>query len=239
MFSISLLFLISCATSAVAGVLGLGGGMLLIALLPFLLPAAAIIPLHATAQIASNGSRAIFAIRSVQWQLFPWFLFGSIVGVIAFAWLIRQLNIDNIPIFIALYILLSQWSLLFNRLIKQWETFFLAGFFQTGLGLLVGATGPLTMTLLKKCCADKEQIVATSALMMLVSHLCKVIVFASIGLHLIALWPEATALVLGAITGSWLGTQYRQTISTHKFQLILKWLLTFLACLMLFRAFIT
>jgi uncharacterized membrane protein YfcA len=41
-----LLTLFATVTSAIAGILGFGGGMLLIAILPSFLPAAVIIPLH-------------------------------------------------------------------------------------------------------------------------------------------------------------------------------------------------
>ena len=66
-------------TSTVAGVVGLGGGMLLIAVLPTFLPLNAIIPVHGVTQMSSNISRAIFGIKDVQFEVLPKFIFGSIV----------------------------------------------------------------------------------------------------------------------------------------------------------------
>ena len=52
-------------TSCLAGVMGMGGGILLITLMAGLVPASAIIPLHAATQLASNVSRAAFGARQL------------------------------------------------------------------------------------------------------------------------------------------------------------------------------
>ncbi|NRA83860.1 MAG: hypothetical protein HRU22_08870 [Gammaproteobacteria bacterium] len=44
---------------------------------------------------------------------------------------------------------------------RKIENFYIAGMLQTGLGLLVGAPGPVTITLLMKKLDDKEKIIAT------------------------------------------------------------------------------
>ena len=55
------LILAAFFTSCLAGAMGMGGGVLLIALMPGLVPVAAIIPLHAATQLASNASLAYVA----------------------------------------------------------------------------------------------------------------------------------------------------------------------------------
>ena len=47
-------------TSTIAATLGMGGGVILIAVMPGFVPPAAIIPIHAVTQLASNLSRAAF-----------------------------------------------------------------------------------------------------------------------------------------------------------------------------------
>ncbi len=61
--------LISLITSLVAGVIGFGGGMLLIAILPMFLAPSLIIPVHGVTQLASNSSRMLFSFKDVQWAL--------------------------------------------------------------------------------------------------------------------------------------------------------------------------
>ena len=58
-------------TSTVAGIFGLGGGVLLIVLMPGFVPAGAIIPLHAVVQLASNASRAGFGIGHIDTGIIP------------------------------------------------------------------------------------------------------------------------------------------------------------------------
>ena len=225
--------LVSLLTSVVAGVLGMGGGLLLIAILPaFLLPSQ-IIPIHAVTQLASNASRTVFALKHVSWHLVPGFLLGSVVGCMVFALLINVIRVEYIPICIGTYILLSLWSKTFDRLIKRFETFFTAGFFQTGLGVIVGATGPLTNTLLLKSSDNKETIIATGALFMSASHTFKILLFGFIGFNYLAHIGLLIATCVGAIVGSWLGTRLRRKVPDERFMVVLKVVLTVLSLRMI------
>ena len=228
-----LLGLVSVLTSTIAAVLGLGGGMLLIAIMPSLLPTTWIIPIHGITQLASNGSRALFAWRDVAWQFIPRFILGSVSGVAIFGLLAVSLPPEVALLTIGGYILLTLWSQAFSRFVKRYETFFSAGFFQTGLAVIVGATGPLTNTLLAKQLDSREQIVATSALMMLLSHGFKVLLFGFLGFaYLEHIWL-ISAMVIGAVFGSWLGTKLRRTIKDKNYVLILRIALTLLAIKMI------
>ena len=223
----------SLVTSTIAGVLGLGGGMLLIAVMPSFLPAAWIIPVHGVTQLASNGSRALFAFKHVDWRLMWPFVVGSVCGVAGFGVIAATLPAEFVLLTIGTYILLTLWSQWFSRLIKRYETFYSAGFFQTGLGIVVGATGPLTNTLLAKQSNGKEGIIATSAVMMLLSHAFKVALFAMLGFVYSQHLGLIFAMVVGAITGSWIGTKLRKQITDERFILLFKIVLTMLAIKML------
>ena len=67
-------------TSCLAAVLGMGGGMLLIACMPGLVPPAAIIPIHAVTQLASNLSRAVFGWRDIDRGIVAPFVLGAAGG---------------------------------------------------------------------------------------------------------------------------------------------------------------
>ena len=130
---------------------------------------------------------------------------------------------------IAVYILASQWSTKFNAVMRQYESFWVAGIIQSGLGLFVGATGPLTTTLLFKRSQNKDQIVATNAMMMLISHVLKCVVFGLVGFAFLDFLNEILVLAFGAVLGSWLGTLLRKRVPNRLFSNGLKWLLTLLA----------
>ncbi|RDX33473.1 sulfite exporter TauE/SafE family protein [Arcobacter sp. HD9-500m-PIT-SAG02] len=221
--------LLTFLTSTVAGVVGLGGGMLLIAMLPLFLPLNAIIPVHGITQMSSNISRAYFGIKDIQFEVVPKFILGSILGVSLFAFLLSYISLEYVPLFIGLYILLNLWSKHFGEYIKKYESYFVAGFFQTGLSVIVGATGPLTMTLLLKDYEDKDKVVATGALLMSITHTTKIFVFAIFGFMFFEYIYIMIFMIIGAVGGSYFGTKIRHKIDGKKFINVLKILLTLLA----------
>ena len=229
-FSLALLAL---ATSAIAGVLGFGGGMLLIAIMPMFLPATAIVPVHGITQLVSNSSRVVFSLNDVQWSLLPPFLLGSLLGLFVFGFLLYSLPTDYIPIAIGSYILLSLWSEPFNRFIKRYESFYAVGAVQTGLSLIVGATGPLSTSILTRHLGDKNKIIATGAIFMTISHLSKILIFGLIGFDFSAYSTLIIAMSAGAIVGSYLGTRFRQQLDNQRYLTIVKILLTILALQMI------
>ena len=225
-------------TSTIAAIVGVGGGMMLIAILPSFLPINALIPVHGLTQMTSNLSRAVFGYKDVQYEVIPKFLLGSFLGIGIFASILNFISLEYVPLFIGVYILLSLWSEKFNEKIKRYESYFLAGFFQTGLSIVVGATGPLTMTLLLKDYKNKDKVVATSAALMSLSHILKVFVFMYFGFVFFDYIGIIIAMVIGAIAGSWVGTKLRNIIDGKKFTIILKVLLTTLAIKVIVGVFI-
>ncbi|WP_419770153.1 MAG: TSUP family transporter [Candidatus Marinarcus sp.] len=216
-------------TSTVAGIVGVGGGMMLIAILPGFLPVNALIPVHGLTQMSSNFSRAVFGYKDVQWEVLPKFLLGSVLGIALFSSILFYISLAYVPLFIGVYILLSLWSERFNEKIKRYENYVVAGFFQTGLSMVVGATGPLTMALLLKDYKDKDKVVATGAALMSITHIFKVIVFIFFGFVFFDYIGVLTFMICGAVAGSYAGIKLRDKVDGKKFVMVLKVLLSLLA----------
>lgn len=233
-----ILGLITFFTSTIAGIVGVGGGMMLIVILPSFLPLNALIPIHGLTQVSSNLSRAIFGYKDVQYEVIPKFLLGSAIGIGMFAAVLNLISLEYVPLFIGVYILLSLWSEKFNEKIKRYESYFLAGFFQTGLSMVVGATGPLTMTLLFKDYEDKNKVVATGAALMSITHILKVFVFMYFGFVFFDYIGVIVAMIIGAISGSWVATKLRDKIDGKRFTMILKVLLSALAIQVIVKVFL-
>ena len=70
----------ACITSAVSAAFGIGGGVLLLAILSTLLPATVVIPLHGLVQLGSNANRSLFMARHINWQALYWFVPGVVFG---------------------------------------------------------------------------------------------------------------------------------------------------------------
>ena len=64
------LIVLSFFTSAFTAIIGMGGGIVLISLMPGLLPVQAVVPVHGVVQLASNTSRAALGLRHIEWSIF-------------------------------------------------------------------------------------------------------------------------------------------------------------------------
>ena len=233
-----LLGLITFLTSTIAGIVGLGGGMILIAILPSFLPVNALVPVHGLTQLSSNLSRAVLAHKHIKVEVIPKFLFGSLLGVSFFASILYFISLEFIPIFIGVYILLSLWSKKFNEKIKKFESYVIIGFFQSGFSIVVGATGPLATTLLVKDYNDKHTVVATAAALMSITHLLKVFIFIFFGFVFFDYLGILIFMIIAAILGSFVGTKLRDKIDGKKFILALKVLLSLMAIKLIVSLFL-
>lgn len=223
-------------TSIVAGVLGFGGGTLLVAILPHYLSPSLIIPIHGITQLASNSSRMFFSFSDVCWSLMPRYLAGSLIGILIFGSLLSVISNLYIPLAIGLYIIGNLWIPPFSKFIQRFESYYAVGFLQTGLGLIVGAPGPIAMTVLTKDLSCSNKIIATQSMFMTLSHLAKIPVYGAIGISLLEHIPLLLCLVAGAIAGSWVGTKLRKVANNEKLIFLIKILLSLLAIKMIVSA---
>ena len=229
-----LLILIAGATSALTAVTGIGGGMMLIAIMPGFLPAAAIVPVHALVQLFSNASRAMFGWRFLRWEFTLAFVAGSIIGGGIAASITREINLEYTPLFIAAYILFVVWGppLKFKK--PPPGEFVLIGAIQTGLSLVVGATGPMSQAALMARDLKRDALVVSGALMTSFTHLTKVLIFALLGFSFASYWQLILGMSVAVTLGALLGTRIRYRVPEATFRKILKWALTLLALRMVY-----
>jgi uncharacterized protein len=233
-----LLIPVAFITSCIAGAIGMGGGVLLIALMPGLVPAAAIIPIHAVVQLASNTSRAAFGWRHIDWTLLPAITVGSIAGAMAGGGIYANLELRWLPAIIGVLILLLTWLPLPKpRGEGQWSLLLL-GFYQSGLGMLAGATGPLGAAVLARKSVQRDWLVVNTATYMSISHLIKGLAFAFIGFSFGPWWWLIAAMVVASVLGSWMGTWLRRYIPQVNFQRGFRVLVSLLALRMIALPFL-
>ncbi len=224
---------IAFLTSTLAGVIGMGGGVLLIACMPGLLPVAAIFPLHAATQLASNGTRALFGRRHIQWSLLPPLLLGAALGGWLGGEVYSQLDLHWLPAIVGVIILLLTW-LPVPRLPGSGRfSLVLLGFYQTGLGMIAGATGPLGASVLLRHNERRDWLVVNTAVYMGISHVVRLLAFVAIGFSFAPWWPLLLALVAAVSAGSWLGTRLRRLVPQVDFSRWFRLLLTLLALRMI------
>ena len=233
-----ILILAALITSTLTAVLGIGGGMILIAIMPGLLPASAIIPVHGIVQLFSNSSRAFFGWQHIHWGFTTAFIAGSVIGGLMAAGFTSEINLEYTPLLIAGYILLTVWgpSLQFRKAPRG--EFFTIGLIQTGLSMIVGATGPMGQAAMLAKGLQRDGLVVTGAFMMIFTHLIKILLFGLLGFSFITYWKIIIGMSIAVIAGAFFGTHIRYRFPEKLFRPVLKWLLTLLALRMIVITFI-
>lgn len=224
---------IAFLTSVLAGVMGMGGGVLLIAAMPGLVPVNVIFPLHALTQLASNITRAGFGWRHIQWSMLPAIFFGALLGAWVGGEVYASLNLYWLPAIIGGLILLLTWVPLPQLRGGGFIGLAGLGFYQTGLGMLAGATGPLGAAVMLRHNSARDWLVVNTAAYMGISHLIRVTAFVALGFSFSPWWPLALAMILAVTAGSWVGTKLRQRIPQFNFHRWFRWLVSVLALRMI------
>lgn len=223
-------------TSCLTAMIGMGGGVLLIALMPGFVAPAAILPVHALTQLASNLSRAGFGWRWIDLGIVPAFAAGALAG----AWLggevYQGLDLRWLPAIIGVFILVFTWLPLPLMHGGGQLSLALLGFYQTGLGMVVGATGPLGAAVLLQRNKERDWLVVNTAVYMSLNHCLRVLAFVAIGFSFAPWWPLVVGMVLAGIGGSWLGTLLRRFVPRRNFHNWFRLLVTVLAIRMIVLA---
>ena len=189
------LALAAFVTSIISGIIGMGGGILLLATMLSFLSHAETIPAHGAVQLVSNGTRLLVFLRHVDVKTVLRFaagaLPGSIVGGLLLVWL-RKDHIDStepyFKIAIGLYVLITTFRPIAKRpasnesAMPRISMFTLFGGLAGVLGLTIGAIGPLIAPAFLHAGFVKERMIATKAVCQMIIHLLKVPIFLASGL---------------------------------------------------------
>jgi uncharacterized membrane protein YfcA len=228
-----LLIPIAFFTSVLAAVMGMGGGILLIAMMPGLVPATAILPLHAATQLASNASRAAFGWRDIEPGIIPAFLVGAAGGAWLGSEIYQGLNMHWLPTWVGLLILLVTWVPLPKVAGGGQLSLVLLGFYQTGLGMIAGATGPVGASVLLARNTKRDWLVVNTAVYMALNHGLRLAAFVAIGFSFSPWWELICGMIAAGVFGSWVGTSLRRFMPQRNFQHLFRWMVTLLALRMI------
>jgi len=220
-------------TSGLAAIMGMGGGILLLALMPGVVPAAAILPLHAATQLASNVSRAAFGWRDIDPGIIPAVLVGAVAGAWLGSEVYQSLDMQWLPALIGALILVFTWMPLPSVPGGGQLSLALLGFYQTGLGMVAGATGPVGAAVLLRRNTGRDWLVVNTAVYMTLNHAIRVAAFLAIGFSFTHWWQLVSGMVVAGICGSWVGTRLRGFVPQLDFQRLFRWMVTLLALRMI------
>ncbi|MBD1577636.1 MULTISPECIES: sulfite exporter TauE/SafE family protein [Vibrio] len=222
------LILLSGMTSMLNTIIGVGGGATLIAFMITMIPAQAVIPVHAVVQLGSNAGRAFLMRKYIERKFLGWYFVGAVIGAIIGGQLALNLPTRYLELILAVFILISSWVPI-NLSLKGTKGLVGIGFLTTFLSMFVGATGPLLIATVKNLLPDRRQLGATMACFMSMQHTIKVVVFAFLGFAFKD-WIGVIALMIACgFVGTYIGKRILYKVSNQHFHTILKVALTFIA----------
>ena len=176
--TLALIIVTVLATSLLSGILGMAGGMILMAVLVLLIPVPSAMMLHGAVQATSNGSRAWFLRKHISWSILPIYLLGAAAALGLFTWLVLVPDAGVVLILVGLF----PWLTRVNKRLKGLNilhrpTTFVCGFVVTAAQLLAGASGPLLDVFYLNSPMNRQQIVANKAVTQTLGHVLKIIYY--------------------------------------------------------------
>lgn len=232
-----LLILTSTLTSMLTAAMGIGGGVLLLAVMATVVPAAALIPVHGLVQLGSNGNRAILTREHIDWSLVRLFTAGAVIGALIAFFVVVQLSVEVIQLCVAGFILFLVWGPKLSKQEMPPMGLVLAGTGTTLVTMFVGATGPLVAAFVHRLSYEKYRTVATFATCMTVQHLLKMCVFGLIGFAFTDWLPLIFLMIVGGFAGTWVGLHILKKVPADRFQIIFRLLVTALALRLIWQVF--
>ena len=216
--------------------IGVGGGTLLISIMPIFFPISAVVPIHGAVQFTANASRTVFSLKQVKWSfVFP-FVAGGILGASIGMQFLNQIPTSYAPILLGSFILLFTWTPKKVKIYPVPGRFFSMGLTQTFLSLFIGVTGPLTNAFLLREGLTRDHLVATHGMLMTATHLLKVLVFSFISFSFVTHLKALCVMMIAVTLGSYVGTFFRGKLPQHMFEKLLRIVITILALRMIFYA---
>ncbi len=219
-------------TSALTAVAGLGGGIVLLAILVLYLEPLVAIPVHGVIQLASNGSRTWIQRRHVQREVLAYFAVLLVPGCFAGLQVLQRIPAAVGKLAIGVFVLIATWVPRALTLGVRAERLHPRRRF-LGIGAAVGfvtttlgASGPFLGPFFRDLGWPRQQVVGTFAACQMLGHLAKLALF---GLAGFAFREHALLLAITTtlvIVGTWVGSQLLERLPERGFAALYKTVLT-------------
>lgn len=205
----------SFAGSFVTAALGIGGGVMLLAVMAVLLPPSALIPVHGIIQLGSNVGRTAVLLRHVYWPPLLAFSVGSLIGAVGGGLVAIELPPPAVQICVGAFVI---WSVLARP--PKWFSGFpaITGVVSSFLTMFFGATGVFVATYTKALNLSRQGIVGTHAAFMTVQHCLKIVVFGLLGFAYGPWIGIMVLMILSGLIGTLLGKRVLERMTDNGFR---------------------
>ena len=205
-----LIIISALATSLLSGLVGMAGGVVLMAVLVNILPVSSAMVLHGITQFTANGSRTLILRKHLMWRLLPGYILGASAAVAGFSALLFVPEASVVLILVGLFPWLARLQPKSSALnITRPASNIICGFSVTSAQLLAGAAGPLLDLFYLNSGLDRQSVVANKALTQTIGHLLRIFYYGAI-ISVATPLPNwlflaaAIAAVIGTRLGTWL-----------------------------------
>lgn len=229
------LILAAFVSSIISGTIGMGGGILLLAVMAQYYTLEALIPLHGAVQLGSNFSRVLMHFKSFNRKIMYRYLGGAIIGVIL-AYFIK-IDIPNGPYKIGLGVFILGITFLpklkiNSKNIYKWP---IVGLIATFMSLITGATGPLVAPFYLNESLNRIQLIATKAACQIWTHILKIGLFILGGFAFSKYLSFLAVMILTVFLGNYIGKHFLKKMSEKWFLNVFKILILVLALRMIIK----
>lgn len=235
MTTIGILCAASFVTAVVSAVLGMAGGIMLLAVLLLFLDPVIAIPIHAVVQLTSNSSRVVIHRNEIRRDmLIPFCLLLLPAGALTVP-LVQHAPADALRLAVGAFVIVATWR-------KQWlllgfdaerlpigPRFALVGAGAGAIGPVIGATGPFIAPFFLGVGLSRFEVIGTKAACQAAGHLAKVALFGFAGFAFVEYGAATLAMAACVIAGTTFGTRLLSELDDARFTRLYKITLTLVA----------
>jgi uncharacterized membrane protein YfcA len=233
--AVALLAAAALATSALSAIVGMAGGITLLAVMLLFFEPLVAIPLHGVVQLVSNGSRAWIQREHVRRDIVTRYAILLLPMGFAGLALARSLPPEALRVAIGAFVLVATWrpsALLFGthpEEVDENRRFVVLGAVAGFLNVSIGATGPLIAPFFLNIGLTRFALIGTKAACQMLGHISKVIVFGAVGFAFGANALLLALLCAMVVMGTWAGSQILHRVNERAFTILYKTVLTVIA----------
>ena len=219
-----------------------GAATMVLPILGFAAGVEVAVPAVALAALMANPSRAWMFRQYIDWQVARWLIPGSLLGAMLGAYSFSLLDPRWLQILLGLFLISTALQFRFGKSQRRFKvkasSFLPIGFFVSFSSGIIGGSGPVLNPFFLNYGTEKEALVATKAINSFVMQLCKLIVYASMGVLTQQVSHFGLALGAGAIVGTYMGKQHLLNIDSQRFRVYTLVIMQIAGFSLLIKAFI-
>ena len=199
------LSLASFGGALMAVVMGVGGGVFLLAIMAMFFPPAILIPLQGIVTLGTGASLVALMWRHMLWTTLLPFGCGSILGAAIGGQIFAVLPTALLQGLIGGFILILAWLPKISTHGSEPKRFAVLGAVSTFLGMFVGATGVLVAPFVASASPNRLNHAVTLTALMSLSYIIRIATFGLLGVSLTAYTPLIVSMITTAAIGNWIG----------------------------------